>query len=595
MTIGFVPEQQPGNRPRITVFGIGGAGSNAVNNMIEGKLEGVEFVVANTDAQSLFQSQCEHRLRLGANLTDGLGAGAQAEVGMRAAEEAIDEIHSCLQGNNMVFITAGMGGGTGTGAAPVIASAAKESGILTVGVVTKPFHFEGGQRMRVAERGIQELQQHVDTLIVIPNQNLFSVVGRETTFADAFSMADNVLHAGVRGVTDLMVNPGLINLDFADIRTVMSKMGKAMMGTGEAEGDARATEAAEAAINNPLLDNASIEGARGVLINVTGGTDITLHEMDTAASRIREEVDEDATIIFGTSLDQKMNGHMRVAVIATGIDADEARAPIPQPEPSDNIHVLGFSDRKGADSGGALSATEARNESTDPAATPSAAGTEETDIVIPVAEPVAAAAGPAARHALAAPPPKGKASAEAWPTPERKVVTASAAGAVAARATVAASGAKTARPAPRRAAPEARAPDRGVSPPPDRPASPPQHAGGDDAPPGRPSLFERVTGTGRARRNGHDSDAQAVGAKPQAATSPLAGSWEPQAGSKDAAPRRPQSPTPDAAAPQLGGGAPKAAPPTPEPFLDGFSPSARAPGDTADPLDIPAFLRRQAN
>ena len=330
MTIDFMPERQPENRPRITVFGVGGAGSNAVNNMIAGELEGVDFVVANTDAQSLFQSLCEHRVRLGVNITQGLGAGARADIGKVAAEEALDDIQSYLQGNNMVFIAAGMGGGTGTGAAPVIARAAREHGILTVGVVTKPFHFEGSQRMRIAERGIQELHQYVDTLIVIPNQNLFRVASEETTFADAFGMADDVLHAGVRGVTDLMVNPGLINLDFADIRTVMGTMGKAMMGTGEAEGENRATEAAEAAINNPLLDNASIEGARGVLINVTGGTDVTLHEVDTAASRICKQVDEEATIIFGTSLDQKMDGHMRVAVIATGIDSDEVRAPVPR-------------------------------------------------------------------------------------------------------------------------------------------------------------------------------------------------------------------------------------------------------------------------
>ena len=357
MTIDFMPERQPENRPRITVFGVGGAGSNAVNNMIAGDLEGVEFVVANTDAQSLAQSLCEHRVRLGVNITQGLGAGARADIGKVAAEEALDDIQSYLEGNNMVFIAAGMGGGTGTGAAPVIARAAREHGILTVGVVTKPFHFEGSQRMRIAERGIEELHQYVDTLIVIPNQNLFRVSSEETTFEDAFGIADDVLHAGVRGVTDLMVNPGLINLDFADIRTVMGTMGKAMMGTGEAEGENRAMEAAEAAINNPLLDNASIEGACGVLINVTGGTDVTLHEVDAAATRICKQVDEEATIIFGTSLDQKMDGHMRVAVIATGIDSDEVRAPVP--ESTDNIHVLGFSDRKGTSSGsGAMSSAE---------------------------------------------------------------------------------------------------------------------------------------------------------------------------------------------------------------------------------------------
>ena len=380
MTIDFMPERQPENRPRITVFGVGGAGSNAVNNMIAGDLEGVEFVVANTDAQSLFQSLCEHRVRLGVNITQGLGAGARADIGKVAAEEALDDIQSYLEGNNMVFIAAGMGGGTGTGAAPVIARAAREHGILTVGVVTKPFHFEGSQRMRIAERGIQELHQYVDTLIVIPNQNLFRVASEETTFADAFGMADDVLHAGVRGVTDLMVNPGLINLDFADIRTVMGTMGKAMMGTGEAEGENRATEAAEAAINNPLLDNASIEGARGVLINVTGGTDVTLHEVDAAASRICKQVDEEATIIFGTSLDQNMDGHMRVAVIATGIDSDELRAPVP--ESTDNIHVLGFSDRKGTSSGGAVSSAESEQEAVESVVAPSSAATEPTSRIL---------------------------------------------------------------------------------------------------------------------------------------------------------------------------------------------------------------------
>jgi cell division protein FtsZ len=313
-------------RPRITVIGVGGAGSNAVNNMITSHLEGVEFVACNTDAQSLHQSLTERRVQLGSSITQGLGAGARPEIGRAAAEEAIDELLDQLQGSHMVFITAGMGGGTGTGAAPVIARAVREQGILTVGVVTKPFHFEGAHRMRVAEGGLAELQQYVDTLIVIPNQNLFRIANERTTFADAFKLADNVLHMGVRGVTDLMVMPGLINLDFADIRTVMSEMGKAMMGTGEANGERRAIEAAEAAISNPLLDEVSMKGARGVLINITGGPDMTLFEVDEAANRIREEVDPDANIIVGSTLDESINGEMRVSVVATGIEAQEAKA-----------------------------------------------------------------------------------------------------------------------------------------------------------------------------------------------------------------------------------------------------------------------------
>ncbi len=313
-------------RPRITVIGVGGAGSNAVNNMITSHLEGVEFVACNTDAQSLHQALTERRVQLGSSITQGLGAGARPEIGRAAAEEAIDELLDQLQGSHMVFITAGMGGGTGTGAAPVIARSVREQGILTVGVVTKPFHFEGAHRMRVAEGGLGELQQYVDTLIVIPNQNLFRIANERTTFADAFKLADNVLHMGVRGVTDLMVMPGLINLDFADIRTVMSEMGKAMMGTGEADGERRAIEAAEAAISNPLLDEVSMKGARGVLINITGGPDMTLFEVDEAANWIREEVDPDANIIVGSTLDELMSGEMRVSVVATGIEAQEARA-----------------------------------------------------------------------------------------------------------------------------------------------------------------------------------------------------------------------------------------------------------------------------
>jgi len=319
----------PEMRPRITVFGVGGAGGNAVNNMISSQLEGVEFVVANTDSQALSQSRSERRIQLGVTVTQGLGAGSRPDIGRIAAEEALEEIIEELRGSNMAFIAAGMGGGTGTGAGPVIARAAREQGILTVGVVTKPFHFEGSHRMKTAEQGIEELEQFVDTLIIIPNQNLFRVANEHTTFSDAFKMADDVLHSGVRGVTDLMVMPGLINLDFADIRAVMSEMGKAMMGTGEAEGERRALDAAEAAISNPLLDDVSMQGARGMLINITGGMDMTLFEVDEAANRIRSEVDSEAYIIFGSTFDESMNGRMRVSVVTTGMDAVAGQQPVP--------------------------------------------------------------------------------------------------------------------------------------------------------------------------------------------------------------------------------------------------------------------------
>jgi cell division protein FtsZ len=324
-----IPKDEHEMKPRITVVGVGGAGGNAVNNMIRSNLIGCEFVVCNTDAQALQQSSASRKIQLGIGVTRGLGAGSRPDVGRAAAEEALDEILEAMNGSNMVFITAGMGGGTGTGGAPVIARIARESGILTVGVVTKPFHFEGSHRMRIAEAGIEELQKFVDTLIIIPNQNLFRVANERTTFADAFKMADDVLHSGVRGVTDLMVMPGLINLDFADIRTVMAEMGKAMMGTGEAEGEKRATDAAEAAISNPLLEDVSMRGAKGVLINITGGLDMTLFEVDEAANRIREEVDPEANIIFGSTFDERLEGKMRISVVATGIDAEAIAQPRP--------------------------------------------------------------------------------------------------------------------------------------------------------------------------------------------------------------------------------------------------------------------------
>src|SRR5918993_4619571 len=317
-------------KPRITVFGVGGGGGNAVNNMITAGLEGVDFVVANTDAQALTMTKAERIIQMGVAVTEGLGAGSQPEVGRAAAEECIDEIRDHLAGAHMVFVTAGMGGGTGTGAAPVIAKTAREMGILTVGVVTKPFHFEGARRMRTAESGIAELHKVVDTLLIIPNQNLFRVANEKTTFADAFALADEVLRSGVSCITDLMVKEGLINLDFADVRAVMREMGKAMMGTGEASGEKRAITAAEAAIANPLIDDASMKGARGLLISITGGKDLTLYEVDEAATRIRGEVDADANIIVGATFDESLEGIIRCSVVATGIDnAGVAHKPTP--------------------------------------------------------------------------------------------------------------------------------------------------------------------------------------------------------------------------------------------------------------------------
>ncbi|MDF0492382.1 cell division protein FtsZ [Bradyrhizobium yuanmingense] len=327
-------------KPRITVFGVGGAGGNAVNNMITAGLQGVDFVVANTDAQALTMSKAQRIVQMGTAVTQGLGAGSQPNVGAAAAEEVIDELRDHLSGANMVFVTAGMGGGTGTGAAPVIAKTARDMGILTVGVVTKPFHFEGQRRMRTAEAGISELHKVVDTLLIIPNQNLFRVANEKTTFADAFAMADQVLYSGVACITDLMVKEGLINLDFADVRAVMREMGKAMMGTGEASGDKRALTAAEAAIANPLIDDSSMKGAKGLLISITGGKDLTLFEVDEAATRIREEVDQDANIIVGATFDEALDGLIRVSVVATGIEqaaiarnSQATSAPVANPAP----------------------------------------------------------------------------------------------------------------------------------------------------------------------------------------------------------------------------------------------------------------------
>ena len=354
MTINLKVPDMTELKPRITVVGVGGAGGNAVNNMIESGLEGVEFVVANTDAQALAMSQAERRVQMGAHVTEGLGAGSKPEIGAAAAEEAMPEIQAQLSGSHMVFITAGMGGGTGTGAAPVIARAAFDQNILTVGVVTKPFQFEGKRRMETAEAGIRELEKVVDTLIVIPNQNLFRVATEKTTFADAFALADEVLYSGVACITDLMVKEGLINLDFADVSAIMRGMGKAMMGTGEASGDERASEAAEAAISNPLLDDVSMKGARGLLISITGGNDLTLYEVDEAASRIREEVDTEANIILGATFDEKLDGKVRVSVVATGLDQSampEAATPdAPAAQPLVKTLAASLNDRiKGLD------------------------------------------------------------------------------------------------------------------------------------------------------------------------------------------------------------------------------------------------------
>ena len=330
MSIDFENTELTELTPKIAVIGVGGAGGNAVNNMITSNLQGVDFVIANTDAQALSKSAADTRIQLGVEITQGLGAGAQPKIGEAAAEEALERVDEILDGCHMAFITAGMGGGTGTGAAPVIARRARERGILTVGVVTKPFQFEGGRRMKIAEAGIQELAGHVDTLIIVPNQNLFRVANERTTFAEAFNLADEVLHSGVRGITDLMVMPGLINLDFADVRTVMSEMGKAMMGTGEADGETRAQDAAAAAISNPLLEEASLQGAKGVIINVTGGMDMTLYEVDEAVNMVREQVDPEALIVFGSAFNQELDGKLRVSVVATGIEGGNGEY-VPRP------------------------------------------------------------------------------------------------------------------------------------------------------------------------------------------------------------------------------------------------------------------------
>ncbi len=408
MALTFIETEKKELTPRITVFGVGGAGGNAVNNMIDKQLAGVEFVVANTDAQALQQSRAPARIQLGVKVTEGLGAGARPTVGANAAEETLEDIIDHLAGAHMCFITAGMGGGTGTGAAPIIAQAARELGVLTVGVVTKPFAFEGSKRMRQAEEGVEDLQKVVDTLIIIPNQNLFRLANEKTTFTDAFAMADDVLYQGVKGVTDLMVRPGMINLDFADVRAVMDEMGKAMMGTGEADGEDRARQAAEKAIANPLLDEISLHGARGVLINITGGDDLTLFELDEAANIIRKMVDEDANIIVGSTLDPEMNGHIRVSVVATGIEAQADAQTLEVPrrriaEPLTPAHSVGHHEEAAAQQEPEAPAEER----------PAAAHSEPVFEPAPehYAEPPQQHHGYGAHHAEAAPEPVASRSA----------------------------------------------------------------------------------------------------------------------------------------------------------------------------------------
>jgi len=541
-------------KPRITVVGVGGAGGNAVSNMIRANLEGVEFMVANTDSQALAGSLCDRRIQLGSHVTQGLGAGSRPDIGRAAAEEVLDSIVEQFAGANMVFITAGMGGGTGTGAAPVIARAAREHGILTVGVITKPFHFEGLHRMRIAEGGIADLQQFVDTLIIIPNQNLFRVANEKTTFADAFKMADDVLYSGVRGVTDLMVKPGLINLDFADIRAVMTEMGKAMMGTGEMEGPNRAVAAAEAAISNPLLDDVSMKGARALLINITGGDDMTLFELDEAANRIRDEVDPEANIIVGAAFDGTMQGRMRITVVATGIDAESVAAPRPA-----TLSLVASGGRKVAGS----------------VASHGAAAVIETAAR---AEPVRAPA----YEAVAEPaPPSHAATATAAMAMSR----------IADRVDETASETPEDRPHSADRAPVAGAHDRLTIEPEDRPFIAPRavHAAASAAAAGiretvssanpdrrGPSLFWRVTGGAAAvMRAGVDLLDRQGEMAPQGAVA------QPKAKAPPATQKLPREPQPTATV-------------VTQPRLSGLDHGDRAGGEE-DLLDIPAFLRRQAN
>ncbi|MDE1147343.1 MAG: cell division protein FtsZ [Azospirillaceae bacterium] len=578
-----IPPVEVLTRPRITVFGVGGAGGNAVNNMIRSNLEGVEFVVANTDAQALTGSEATKRLQLGSTITRGLGAGSRPDVGRAAAEEQLEEILSYLEGTNMCFITAGMGGGTGTGAAPVIARAAREQGILTVGVVTKPFHFEGAHRMRIAEQGINELASYVDTLIIIPNQNLFRVANEKTTFADAFKMADDVLHSGVRGVTDLMVMPGLINLDFADIRTVMTEMGKAMMGTGEATGERRAVEAAEAAISNPLLDDVSMKGARGVLINITGGYDMTLFEVDEAANRIRDEVDPDANIIFGSTFDSALDGKMRVSVVSTGIESLAGQQPR-QPAAPQLAVVAGNATpvrraatpvpatpvstpvRPAATGAASYHANLTPAPMAPAAAAPSMAVPAPSAYTVPGPSPAPAPVEAAPVAVMAAPEVAPEPVAEPAPAPRMEVPIRAPAPNAALRGERGNAGFIPPRPAdagPRLGAPN---PDR---------YTPPQ------AEPRKRSIFQRMFGIA-----GDEPQAHAPQAHHPAPRHPGVNQPPPQ----QQAPVAHYAPQP---APQAHAPAPQAAP-RPAQAVHPDAGLARAPGEDSS-LDIPAFLRRQAN
>lgn len=541
MTINLSVPEQTELKPRITVFGVGGAGGNGVNNMIESGLEGVDFVVANTDAQALSQSLADRRIQMGTAITQGLGAGSRPQVGEAAADEALDEIVQHLTGCHMAFITAGMGGGTGTGGAPVIARAAREMGILTVGVVTKPFQFEGSRRMRIADEGIEELQRYVDTLIVIPNQNLFRVANEKTTFADAFSMADEVLHSGVAGITDLMVRPGLINLDFADVRTVMNEMGKAMMGTGEASGETRAIESAEAAISNPLLDEVSMKGARGVLINITGGMDMTLYEVDEAANRIREEVDPDANIIVGSTFDTALDGSMRVSVVATGIDSEAAAEEPPIVKPSAEP-VRGFR-LKSQQTEAEVAANDA---AMSPAQAPAAAAATDAAYMTSL-PPLDDSIDPAEYEAevIIHKPQAQQEVAKAAPEFEEPVAT---------------------EPAPRGAVV---ARDRGaayIAPEPRRMQAKPRKKA--------PGFFERITGAARGR----DEDVDRGAATPLRPATKPAARMEPRMAPRPVA-------NPAAEAPQRAAPVQQATPVrelAPDPVEE-------------EQLEIPAFLRRQAN
>ena len=607
-----VPEdnEAPELKPRISVIGVGGAGGNAVSNMIAANLEGCDFIVANTDAQAIKGSKAERRIQLGTGVTKGLGAGSKPEVGRAAAEESISEILAELDQSNMVFIAAGMGGGTGTGAAPVIAKAAREHGILTVGVVTKPFQFEGSHRMRLAEQGLDELAGYVDTLIIIPNQNLFRVANEKTTFADAFKMADDGLYSGVRSITDLMVMPGLINLDFADVQSVMQGMGRAMMGTGEAAGERRALDAAEAAISNPLLDDASMRGARGVLINITGGDDITLFEVDEAANRVRAEVDEDAYIIIGSAFDQSMEGSMRVSVVATGLEAAEGEQPshlhilnqaqriepvrVPRPEEEAEVEapaVVAIHDEAPAVAETGEMTETAGESDFDSAETAPYAETAEAEAE-PIedavdSEPEAADAAPAELQPRVPAAMPGAGNVESFIPPRAVEVEddddmdGPAAGADPFEVAAMVNGSNAEDDAPKAGGLLRRGKKEG----------------------GGMSLFERVTGTGRAKKPEEPAVSEVSPAAQAPAQEAERGTIDalirsraatPQADSTPA-PAPVQMPTPVQSAPAM---IEQPAAPVPQKAsLGGVDPADRLPSaETEDDLlDIPAFLRRQAN